>query len=271
MPFPKRDHTGNRFGRLVVVGDAPRGDKTKHRWVACRCDCGKDYAVRLSALRDGRTQSCGCLQLENLATVHEARQISLIGRRFGRLEVIAKAPSRKIGKKWHGYWECRCDCGTITVVQRSSLTSRATKSCGCYLQKEMAIRALKHGGSRWPEFRIWNSMRQRCENPKNPAYKHYGGRGITVCDRWSSFANFIKDVGRRPQPGFQLDRRDNDAGYSKENCRWVSRDENMQNRSFVSRDEADALREKLVRYEELYGPLPEVAVVGEHGDARGEC
>ena len=100
-------------------------------------------------------------------------------------------------------------------------------------------------------------MRQRCENPNNPAFKDYGGRGITVCERWKTFANFIADVGRRPTPGFQLDRRHNNEGYSKENCRWVTREQNMQNRSFISREEADALRTKLARYEELYGPLPE--------------
>jgi hypothetical protein len=243
MPFPKRDVTGQRFGRLVVVGDAPRGDNTKHRWVACRCDCGNDYAVRLATLRDGRAKSCGCYQRENLAKVHASRQIDLSGRRFGKLLVVSKAPSRKVGKKWFGYWECRCDCGNTTVVQRSGLTSRATKSCGCYQQEALAVRARNHGGYKWPEYRVWGAIVQRCTNPKNPAFIHYGGRGITVCDRWrESFADFISDVGRCPEPGMQLDRIDNNGSYQPNNVRWVSRDENMKNRAFIGREEAEALR-----------------------------
>lgn len=245
MPFPKRDFSGQRFGRLVVVGDAPRQDKTKHRWVLCLCDCGNDYNVRLSGLLGGRTKSCGCLQRENLAAVHEARQKDLVGRRFGLLTVTAKAPSRKLGTKWHGYWTCRCDCGAEAVVQRAALTSGATRSCGCYMRQERAARARKHGGAGWPEYRVWGAIIQRCTNPNNPAYEDYGGRGITVCERWKLFENFIEDMGRRPAPGLQLDRRRNNEGYSKDNCRWVTREENMQNRTFISREEADALKTEI--------------------------
>lgn len=258
MPFPKRDFSGQRFGRLVVIGDAPKGDNTKHRWVACRCDCGNEYSTRLSALREGRTQSCGCLQRENLAAVHSSRQKDLVGRRFGRLVVVAKAPSVKTAKKWHGYWECRCDCGATTVVQRSGLTSRATTSCGCYQQEAIAVRARKHGGAGWPEYRIWGAIVQRCTNANNPAFHHYGGRGILVCDRWrDSFGSFIEDVGRRPEPGMQLDRINNNGNYEPGNVRWVTRGENMKNRVFISRKEAEHLRTSTARYESLYGPLPE--------------
>lgn len=258
MPFPKRDVIGQRFGRLVVTGDAPKGDSTKHRWVACRCDCGNDYSTRLATLRDGRVQSCGCLQRENLAAVHAARQKDLVGRRFGRLVVIAKAPSRKVGKKWHGYWECQCDCGNKTTVQRSALTSRASQSCGCLMQEKAAARARTHGGTHWPEYRVWGAIVQRCTNPKNPAFHHYGGRGIQVCERWrSSFAAFIEDVGRRPAPGMQLDRINNNGNYEPGNVRWIDRDSNMKNRVFISRKEAEYLRTSTARYEALYGPLHE--------------
>ncbi len=261
MPYPKRDSSGERYGRLVVVGDAPRGDNTKHRWVACRCDCGNDYNVRYTTLRSGVTRSCGCLQRENLTAVHQARQKDLVGRQFGRLRVIAKAASRKLGTKWHGYWLCLCECGNETTVQRAALTSRSTKSCGCWYREQASVRARKHGAAgssndaRWPEYLIWGAIIQRCTNPKNPAYADYGGRGITVCDRWRRFENFIEDVGRRPEYGMQLDRTDNNKGYSPDNCRWVTREANMQNRSFVTREEGDELKRRLAAYEAAYGPL----------------
>lgn len=88
-----------------------------------------------------------------------------------------------------------------------------------------------HGLSYTPEYRAWQTMRLRCTVPTNPAYADYGGRGITVCERWiESPANFIADMGSKPSPAHELDRKDNDKGYSPENCRWVTRTVNDRNR-----------------------------------------
>lgn len=88
-----------------------------------------------------------------------------------------------------------------------------------------------HGLSYTPEYRAWQTMRLRCTVPTNPAYKDYGARGITVCDRWLySVENFVADMGLKPTPEHELDRRDNDLGYSPENCRWVTRKVNDRNR-----------------------------------------
>lgn len=88
-----------------------------------------------------------------------------------------------------------------------------------------------HGLSYTPEYRCWQTMRLRCNEPTNPAYKDYGARGITVCARWlESPANFLADMGEKPSPKHELDRRDNDQGYSPENCRWVTRSANDRNR-----------------------------------------
>ena len=76
----------------------------------------------------------------------------------------------------------------------------------------------------------WRNMRSRCENPNNPRYKDYGARGITVCERWHSFENYWADMGPTYKEGLQIDRINNDLGYSKENCRWVPRKINMRNR-----------------------------------------
>lgn len=92
-------------------------------------------------------------------------------------------------------------------------------------------RKCKHGLSYIPEYRCWQTMRLRCHEPSNPAYKDYGARGITVCDRWrDSPENFLADMGPKPSPAHELDRRDNDKGYSPDNCRWVTRSVNDRNR-----------------------------------------
>ena len=83
-------------------------------------------------------------------------------------------------------------------------------------------------GSPSPTYRTWGGMVQRCTNPKTPEWKYYGGRGVTVCERWLKFENFLADMGERPE-GLTLDRRKNDGGYSKDNCRWSTHSEQMQN------------------------------------------
>lgn len=140
----------------------------------------------------------------------------LIGQRFERLLVVEYVGA--------GKWSCNCDCGNTVSVMTTNLTSGNSRSCGC-LQTE---RRFKHGMSGTPMHGAWRQMFQRCENPKDPAYHNYGGRGITVCDEWHEFSQFLADMGVRPK-GFQLDRIDNEKGYSKGNCRWVTAKANLNN------------------------------------------
>ena len=160
------------------------------------------------------------------------RFVDLTGQQYGRWLVQAKATQRLYGKP---AWECLCECGTAKVVAGSVLRMGESTSCGCY-QKELAAKNLgdavrKHGQHNTPEYYRWLSLKARCTNPNNPRYADYGGRGITVCQRWAdSFEVFIADVGERPTPEHSIDRIDNDKGYEVTNVRWATKQEQANNR-----------------------------------------
>jgi hypothetical protein len=122
----------------------------------------------------------------------------------------------------------RCQCGSEFVTRVNSVKTGNTSSCGCKRKRTLTARNRTHGmgsrSSRHPLYRTWANIIQRCTNANNPKFKDYGGRGITVCDRWkNSFANFLADVGDRPFDGAEIDRINNDLGYEKSNVRWASR------------------------------------------------
>jgi hypothetical protein len=142
--------------------------------------------------------------------------------RYGRL--VALERSGYLGNVIA--WRCQCDCGNVVIVRGINLGVN-TNSCGCSNRERLT----KHGLSRHPAYHAWASMRHRCLNPASKAYPLYGGRGITICDRWiDSAENFIEDMGTPPTSEHSLDRIDNAHGYSKENCRWATWKEQQQNR-----------------------------------------
>lgn len=155
---------------------------------------------------------------------------NLTGQRFGRLVVLRYAGKNR---SKHCLWECVCDCGSHKTVETSSLNCGHTKSCGC-IHRELAERKnLSHGhnrvGRRTPEYRSWVGMIQRCTNPKAENYARYGGRGVTVCERWHDFTNFLADMGPKPSPKHTIDRIDNEKGYEPGNCRWATVTEQNRN------------------------------------------
>lgn len=164
----------------------------------------------------------------------------ITGNIYGRLVVIRRAENRNNKP----YWECRCLCGNTKIIRPDGLKNGLVVSCGCYRNEISAKRirksgksnpGFKHGHSfatkRSPTYYSWDSMISRCTRPSNCNWEYYGGRGITVCDRWQGeegFTNFLKDVGIRPK-GKTIDRVDNNKGYFPENVKWSTQSEQNYN------------------------------------------
>lgn len=148
-----------------------------------------------------------------------ASRIDLTGRRFGRLVAIRDAGADKSRNRT---WLCLCDCGKEKVVSSALLKNGNVQSCGC-LSPGYRVR---HD----PIYLTWMSMIARCSNPKINGYKNYGGRGITVCERWLKFENFLADVGEHPGPEFSLDRIDVNGSYEPGNIRWSTQKNQANNR-----------------------------------------
>jgi len=152
----------------------------------------------------------------------------LKGEVFGRLVVTGEDPARVKGGRLK--WFCNCSCGTLKSVLGYSLISGNTKSCGCLKDEAVVKRNTTHNLAHAPTYQVFLDMKRRCYNKRHVQYKNYGGRGIRMCDRWlESFENFHYDMITSYKKGLQIDRRDNDKGYYKENCRWVTYTQNNHN------------------------------------------
>lgn len=184
--------------------------------------------------------------------------IDLTGQRFGRLSVVKRTGCFNDGQV---AWQCVCDCGKAITVRSRDLRTGHTRSCGCLQQdvcRETIIEFHKQmgydGHTQRPVFQVWKDMIRRCYDIENESYKNYGGRGIRVCSEWHdprSFEQWALDNGFHK--GLQLDRKDNEGDYQPNNCRFVSRIENCNNKRTNRRVELDGQEKTLAQWARYYG------------------
>lgn len=146
-------------------------------------------------------------------------RIDMVGQRFGRLTVLKYLTAIRR----EAVYLCQCDCGTLTTAGRQQLRSGIKKSCSCLAREKSIERFTTHGKSHSVEYQAWSAMWNAVRNTKRPQYKYCGALGISVCERWKEFSNFLADMGNRPE-GTCLIRIDRLKDFSPDNCVWGKRD-----------------------------------------------
>lgn len=199
-------------------------------------------------------------------------KIDLIGQTFGRLTVIGIARHAKHGLSTK--WRCKCECGNVVDVVTNHLKSGHTKSCGCltmrYGKANGSGREL-HGMAKTRIYGVWSAMRDRVYNPTSKYYHRYGGRGITIAEEWDSFIAFRDwSYEHGYKDGLEIDRIDNNKGYSPENCRWVTHAINLQNthrkQEAIVNGTPIPLAELAKKYGVLYRRVYQMHKRGKNGD-----
>lgn len=207
---------GQKFGKWEVVSEADR-----KKYYLCMCQCGKKSAIRRDSLiLGGSTQ---CKECRNKERTHDT--VDFIGKKIGKWLVLSAAGLTKTNTR---LLNCQCECGITKELRITKLVSRETLSC-------RSCSKITHAMSKTSTYYVWREMISRCTNKKNKNWKWYGARGITVCDRWFKFENFLQDMGIKPN-GLCIDRIHNDGSYSKFNCKWSTIKENANNTSLTKID-----------------------------------
>lgn len=209
---------GLKFGKWTVVKEFET--QKPGRWYECLCDCGTIKVKAGTELRAGRSTQCPPCQYKMLYDPDNE-----IDRKYGKWEVIKFIGVHR--KLYH--FEIKCECGNAGKAAAADLRSGKSRQCSDCHNRENAFNNTKHGKHKTLQYKVWSAIHQRCKNPKSTAYKYYGERGISVCERWNKFENFLEDMGERPE-GMTLDRIDNDGNYEPSNCRWVTHQVNCNNR-----------------------------------------
>lgn len=213
-------YAGIRKGRNV-----PRYKRTYE----CQCECGTTKIYKAELLRSGKAHHCGCLTSYYISKSN--RTPINVGEKYGRLTILQEKPQIKTDRRV----ECQCECGTTKEYSYQSVKYGHTKSCGCI--REETPNGTTHGLSSKRDYNtrvLWvtyTNMMKRCCDANHPLFKHYGGRGISVCERWRmDIYNFINDMGFRPSDEHSIDRIDVDKDYSPDNCRWALMETQVMNK-----------------------------------------
>ena len=241
---PIEIRAGEVFGHWTTLEDYIPGSGR----ILCRCACGTEQYNYAGPLRDGKPASCGCVTPVRGRPFKGSGPYLKAGEVYGRLTVLEDVRYSK------DLAHCLCECGAETKKRAYAIKGGNTRSCGCMRRENN----LTHGLSGHPLYQIWLNMIQRCTNPNDRGWENYGGRGITVCERWSGLPdgllNFAADMGERP-PGLSLDRLDNNNGYYKDNVAWNDAKRQTANRRSVKSltRERDALAAEIERLKGLLG------------------
>lgn len=198
-------HGYKRDGSEVIGIHARGSNGVSVKW-QCRCRCGEEFIRRGTEIRN----------LENSFNCSYCSRKSRVGEVFGEL-VVKEYGGRIDGKPT---WILECSCGSI-IQRNTDQMSRKLSSCGCTSNKS---HAKIHGMSKTKLYKIWSSMKARCNNTEAESFPYYGGRGISYAPEWESFDGFMQDMAPSYSDGLTLDRKDNNLSYSKDNCRWVKRE-----------------------------------------------
>lgn len=158
------------------------------------------------------------------------RKNDYTGEKFGKWTVIGKAPNHITrGGYPVSMWDCVCECGTRRAVRGNDLRLGKSVSCGCSLAENPAAR--KHGAAGSHLYKVYYGMKARCYNPNNKNYKHYGGRGVEICEEWRSFEAFAEWADKSGYAeGLTIERKDVNEGYCPQNCCWITQKEQTRNK-----------------------------------------
>lgn len=200
MARPTYIYEGDKIGSLTALEDIPRA-RSRGRFL---CDCGIIVSKEGRVVKSGH-DSCGCKFFLR----------AYMGEQYNQWTALSDGKSEDL-------IDFRCSCGVIKTFKSNYIVSGSSKSCG---------HDLKHGKKGDRVYTIWMGMKQRCTNPNSVAWGYYGGRGIGICDKWMDFQGFYEDMGDPPSEYHEIDRVDVNQRYSVENCRWVDRIQNANNRT----------------------------------------
>lgn len=166
------------------------------------------------------------------------KRVDVVGRRFGRLEVIEFSHTARAGKARQAVrkFRCKCDCGGEIVTSTTSLLREQTRSCGCLAKETLLLYAKErhvktHGLTKSKAYSIWAGIKKRCLNPRTEKFHHYGGKGVKVCEKWMRFEGFLEDMGHPPTTKHTIERVAASGNYEPNNCKWATWKEQANNTS----------------------------------------